>query len=1192
MRIFSVISLCLLFILHIQIGYAQASYSRINYKADNITIEKAINVIERQSEYLFIVNSSVDLKQRVSIHAKGTPILLLLNSLFRNTDIHYTVQGNYIILSKKKNNNVAVAKEVTPVKREIEISGVVSDVNGQPLAGVNVAWRGASTIGTISNANGHYTLRIPDYKGELRFSYIGYATLDREVNSQLINVTMWESNNIINEVVVTALGIERKAENLTYATQTVGQEELTRAKETNFVNSLQGKCAGLLITPNAGGAGGSSKLLLRGNSSILGNNTPLIVLDGVPMSNTSILHKQDNGSSLMVEGSSELSDNLSQLNPDDISSITILKGANSAALYGSAASNGVLMITTKRGSKGALKVDVSSSTMFESPLILPKIQSVYGGAISGSAKNGFTLGADSWGGKLDDMTAEQLNQSNSKVRMTNQAYNISDYFDTGASLNNSISLSGGTDKLQSYFSYGNIRSNGINPHSKFYRHNFYFRENFSFWNDRLKINIAGSYVKQKTIGRSTGGIYSDLANLYTASRNVDINYYKNHYSDPNGTWTTLPYPVYTKTEYPDRYNPYEWINVDELNLITTTLTGEKQIWYQQDVSGKNNPWWLINRTVKTVDDNHVFGNVGAFIRIFPELDLQLRTHYDYVESTAETRQYATTMRPSDMNERGRLLWRHDYNREFYGDFIFNYSHYFNADNHLSVNAGGSMMSSKTNYWSITPAASTGKLYQEDFSFNQFSLSDIYIHGGGVGNDVTDGGLPVENWECSMFFTAQYNYKDIITADGSYRLDWYRAFTQFPDLDRHFSYYSLGGNVELTRLFVFPELFNTVKLRTSYSEVGNSIPNSLFLSSATRNPTTGAYIMSGQTDFTSPRPETTTSFETGLSLSLFNKAFNLDLTYYHSTMKNQFMSYVGKGGKTVYTNSGKVRNQGLEVMASYIYSPTNDFEWKSGINFSYNSNKIISTAKKQDGTDLLREVDLGNGSGLKVKFLPGGSYGDLYANDYLYNADGSIKINPKTGAAFIEQGKASIKLGNMNANIHFGWNNTFIYKNVQLYFLFDGKIGGKIVSFTEAFLDYYGSSQRSADNRLEAEQNHLVWKNKWGDSYPGMYMNDGKMTSIQAYYTSTGGSTPLGQNYVYDATNVRLRECSLSYVFRNLFGISKHLTLSLIGRNLFFVYKKAPVDPDTSLTTQNALGNVDIFCLPSVRSYGFSLKATF
>lgn len=1074
----------------------------------------------------------------------------------------------------------------TPPSKPGTISGKVTDTNGHPIMGVSVILKG-SGVGAQTGNDGTYSINVPTNSGILRFACIGYGPVETPITQSTMNVEMKVRDTKLGEVVVTAMGIARKAETLTYATQTVGGDELTRAKESNLINSLQGKSAGLVITPNSGGAGSASKILLRGNASMLGNNSPLIVLDGVPMTNS--VQNQlglDGGSSLM-SGATEGGDALSQLNPDDIESITVLKGANSAALYGSAASNGVLMITTKKGKQGSMRIDVSSSTTFETPLVLPKLQSVYGSAIGGSEANGFSIGGNSWGGKLSAMTASQLANTNGVQHLTNSAYDVSDFFRTGTNYNNSISFSGGTEKVQSYFSYGNTTANGIMEKNHFSRNNIALRENFSLFKDKLKINIAGNFINEKTKNRPESGMYSTLANLYTASRNADLNYYKNNYQ-ALGSWTTSPYFILSKETYMVDGTPTE-IFTDQ--QIQTTLTGEKQKWYLQDAVGKNNPWWLMNKNQSEEISNHIFGNFGATYEIYKDLNVQARMRYDYQENRSEARQYATTMRPSDMNERGRLIWQKDFNRTFYGDFLLNYSHTFIDEWTLRATFGGSMMNSHSNYWKLTPTASSGTPYQEDKSFNQFVLSDIYINGGN-GSDVTGGGLESQNWERSLFATASLSFRNIANLDGSYRSDWYRAFTQFPNLNKSYPYYSIGGNIIVNNIWDLPEVINELKIRGSYSQVGNSIPNSLFLASAHRNPATGAYISSGTTDFRNAKPETTASSEVGFDLSMFNHALNMDFTYYHAVMSNQFMSYAGKGGKTVYTNSGKVRNQGIEYSVSYRLDPGNGFTWKTGVNFSYNVNKILSTAKKEDGTDLLREVDLGNGSGLKIKFLPGGSYGDLYATDYVRNADGTIRINKTTGRPFIDQANSTHYLGNMNAKVNLGWNNTFTYKDFQFYFLIDGKIGGKVVSFTEAFLDYYGVSQRTADARLNAERNGIKWTSKKGIEYPGMYMPDGQITSIQSYYEATSGATPLGSNYVYSGTNFRMREISFGYTFRDLFGMSKNLTISATGRNLFFIYKDAPIDPETSMTTQNALGNVDIFSQPTTRQFGITIKATF
>ena len=392
------------------------------------------------------------------------------------------------------------------------------------------------------------------------------------------------------------------------------------------------------------------------------------------------------------------------------------------------------------------------------------------------------------------------------------------------------------------------------------------------------------------------------------------------------------------------------------------------------------------------------------------------------------------------------------------------------------------------------------------------------------------------------------------------------------MDPHFAYYSAGASAQMNKILTLPEQINELKLRASYSEVGNSIPNSLFLASAKYNPATGAVINSGIVNFKNPKPETTQSFEAGFDISLLDRSISLQATYYNAIMKNQFMKYKGAGGKDVYINGGKVRNQGIELTASYIFAPNNDFSWITNFNYAYNDNKILTVARKQNGQKYIHEIDMGNLSGLKVKFEEGGSYGDLYAVGFMKDAStGEVAIREDTGAPMKQNGVADEYLGNMNAKHTLGWSNTFNYKDFSFYFLIDGKVGGKVISFTEAYLDYFGTSERTADARDYAVANNLYWTSNRGQKFPGMYIpGTSQVVPVDQYYQTIGGGSPVGRNYVYDATNFRLREISLAYTFRNLFGVSKNLTVSANARNLFFLYLDAPIDTDNSLSTQNAL----------------------
>ena len=1182
------------------------AYSRISLSEVNTPVEDVLKKIEREAKCLFVINTQVDTQRKVNLNVKNKTVSEILDIMFKGTDVSYSIQNPNIMLSRRTaaqgqaQNRQSSSSTTAQANSSRIVTGKVTDASGEALIGLTVKVAGTSAA-TATDIDGNYSIKVPAGGSELEFSYIGYQTVKQPISGKdKIDIVMRDNTKLLDEVVVTAMGIARKEETLSYSTQTVGGDELTRAKEANLINSLQGKSAGLVITPNSGGAGGASKILLRGNASMLGNNSPLIVIDGVPMQNSvnGQMDMDGGGATMMADGSKETSDALSQLNPDDIESITVLKGANSAALYGSAASNGVLMITTKKGKEGQLRIDVSSSTTFETPLVLPKLQNAYGAQMSGSVDNGFSMNSNSWGQRMNTLGDEYYDTANSPYHLTRNAYNIRDFYKLGTNFNNSISLSGGTKVAQTYFSYGNTTANGIVETNKFERHNIALRQSFSFFKDKLKFDISANYINQRTKNRPTGGtFFNPIYQLYTSPRNLDMNWYRKNYYDTNATWLSNPYSYIVSQIGADGL-PISVLVSGKKSILSDPNYG-KQVWYSDNIN-LNNPWWLLNRMTSEEVINRTFGSITANWQIIPELNLQARIKYDYNERNDENRQYATTWGNAEMIDRGRLILDHTKSQDFYGDFMLSYNKQI-QDFTIGVNAGGSMMNSSYDQWMITPAAKSGGPNTEDLSCNQFVLSDIYIN-----SSDNYGGLTTKNWERAIFATAQVTWQDKVTVEGSYRDDWYRAFTQFKDMDPHFAYYSAGASAQMNKLLTLPDQINELKLRASYSEVGNSIPNNLFLASASRNPATGAYISSAIINFKNPKPETTQSFEAGFDVSLLDRSISLQATYYNAIMKNQFMKYQGAAGKEIYINGGKVRNQGVELTASYIFAPNNDFSWITTFNYAFNDNKILTVARKQNGQKYIHEIDLGNLSGLKIKFEEGGSYGDLYAVGFMKrdpntgeiitdpSKDGDVIVDPQTGAPFKLNGQANEYLGNMNAKHTLGWANTFNYKDFSFYFLIDGKVGGKVISFTEAYLDYFGTSLRTAEARDYALANDLYWTSDDGAvTKPGMYIPGTKqVVPVDQYYQTIGGGSPVGRNYVYDATNFRLREISLAYTFRNLFGPSKNLTVSANARNLFFLYLDAPIDPDTSLSTQNALGNVDIFSMPTTRSFGISLKASF
>ena len=447
-----------------------------------------------------------------------------------------------------------------------------------------------------------------------------------------------------------------------------------------------------------------------------------------------------------------------------------------------------------------------------------------------------------------------------------------------------------------------------------------------------------------------------------------------------------------------------------------------------------------------------------------------------------------------------------------------------------------------------------------------------------------------NWDRAWLATAQLGWKETVYFDASYRRDWYRPFRYFKlsgisDTD-NYGYFGVGANAIVTKLVKLPEVLNYLKYRASYSEVGNSIPNFAY-DAVTENLQTGAIIGSNYSQFVDPRPEKTRSFETGIESLWFNNRLSFDLTYYNAIMSNLYMT-VGSGtGLTKNLNSAKVRNQGIEMTIGYDFKPFSWLRWRTSYNLSYNNNKILKTAYDEQGKE--REIEQVV-AGVHVKYKEGGSIGDMYVPDYDRDANGHIKLNTLGQPQFDKSGKL-VYAGNMNGNWQMGWSNTFTWKEFNLSFLINGRIGGKVISLTEQKLDYYGFSERTANARLNAEKNNIVATN-YGN-VPGIALNDGSgnIVPIQGYYQALG-SAEGPADYIYNATNFRLRELSLGYTFRNLFGMNKNLSLSFIGRNLFFFYKDAPTDPDVSLSRTNGLGGFEVFNTPSTRSYGFSVKMNF
>lgn len=1085
------------------------------------------------------------------------------------------------------------------------VQGTVKDGTGEPLIGVSVVVKGATGLGVVTDIDGNYKINVKDKNAVLVFSYIGYTPQEVKIGGRAsVDVTMKDESSVLKEVVVTAMGIKRKESSLTYSTQQVKASDLNRVQDPNVANSLEGKVSGVTITPSAGGAGGASKIILRGNKSILGSSTPLIVVDGVPMNNSQ-RGQVGSGANMLTTGVSEGSDALSMINPDDIESINVLKGANAAALYGSEAANGVLMITTKKGREGKVGVNFSSNVTFDTPLTTPKIQNIYGAAIDEKAG---TLALTSWGDKLSARNNDQLlintpmygehfdgtKFENNEVHLRNRAGNdLNDFFKTGVTTNNSIALSGGTDKMSSYFSYGNSHSNGMIENNSYNRHTFSFRQNFKLY-DRATIDVSMNYIQTKTKNRPGGGItMNPIFHMYMMPRNIDINYYRNNYRVDNAQWYTGLQTYFKKnSDYfaqdkkdPEKYNPVSaYDKVTEKALIE----GQPMQNWAYSAQGQNNPYWLMNQNSSVAKEDRFFGNVTGTLDIYDGLSFQARLGMDFSKYESESKRYATTWLPASMETFGRYWWSFSKTTDLYTDFMLTYNKTF-GDWDVSATAGyvGHIRKSYGKGTDVNATYYFGDREHISSIANYFSTA-----AGGPG---ATSPSQSSDWNKGAVVTGQIGWKEMVYFDGSYRRDWYRAFRQFKyrGTPEDYGYFGFGANAIVSNIVKMPEWFNYLKYRASYSEVGNSIPGTVFAAGST-NYQTGAFSASQWATFKDPRPEKTASFETGFEALFLKNRLSLDVTYYNSTMSNLYLVGTNASGKSIPMNSAKIRNQGIEATVGYDFK-FGQLRWKTSYNLSFNDNKILRTAyDEKTGKENVIATYVG---GVQVLYKEGGSMGDMYVTDlkrdangyYFVSDDGELSMETESEKTY---GKF---VGNQNAKWQMGWSNTFTWKDLSLSFLINGRIGGKVLSMTESYLDGYGLSQRTADARLYAEKNNIYADPCYGNNLLGIALNDGsgRVVPIDAYYNSVGGVTPQDiERYLYSGTNFRLRELSLGYTFRNLFGQNKNLSLSFIARNLFFIYKDAPVDPDVSLSTGTGLGAFEVFNMPSSRSFGFSLNVNF
>ena len=992
------------------------------------------------------------------------------------------------------------------------VRGRVVDVSGEPLIGATIREKGG-TRGTVTDIEGNFILSVPD-SAVLQVSFVGYESIEVSVGGRkTLEIQLRENTVMLDNVIITALGLEKKEASLAYSIQKVKGEELTRMKEVNMITALAGKAAGVQINKNSSGIGGSAKVSLRGIRSASGDNQPLYVIDGVPMLNIGTEQAYSAIGGTANAGNRDGGDGISNLNPEDVESISILKGAPAAALYGSQAANGVILITTKKGNTaGQRNIYFSTGLTFDKAFSLPKMQNCYG----------VSDVVDSWGEKAYLPTSNELN----------------DFFRTGLTSITSVSVNYGNEKIQTYFSYANTTGRGIVDKNQLTKHNINLRETAVMFNQRLKldgnVNVMRQIVKNKPV---SGGFYMNpLVGLYRFPRGEDLSYYKDNY---------------------EIYDPERKLGIQNWHTFTEDF--------------EQNPYWIQNRIQSKETRMRSIISLSANLRINSWLTVQARGSVDYISDKMRQKFYASTA-PALCGANGRYIEMDYQETLIYGDVMAMGKRKW-EDFTLDVAIGGSINDKNVNSTRYDSKNASLKYA------NVFNLANIVMNGSASIDQKIDSRRQLQ----SVFGTAQVGYQDKVFLDLTARNDWASTLAYTSHEKSGFFYPSAGLSFLIDKWIQLPEWISFAKLRGTYSKVGNDIPQ-FITNSVSHIPAGGELQANDAAPFKEMEPEMTHSVEVGTEWRFFQSRLGFNLTYYRTNTHNQFFKLPALAGDMYayrYVNAGDIQNRGWELTVDATPVLTPDFTWKTSLNFSSNRNKIKELHEE------LKELVYGPSSfssSYAMKLVKGGSIGDIYGKAFVRDAEGNIVYQTEgdhKGLPAVEGEGNTIKVGNANPRFIMGWNHTFSYKGFSLYFLLDWRYGGKILSQTQAEMDLYGVSQVTA---LARDRGYVTLEGQQIDNVKGFYKN------------IVGGRAGVTEYYMYDATNLRLREVSLNYTFPKKWmqktKVLKDLQLAFVARNLCFLYKKAPFDPDLVLSTGNDNQGIEVFGMPTTRSLGFTVKCEF
>ncbi|HQW69477.1 MAG TPA: SusC/RagA family TonB-linked outer membrane protein [Flavobacterium sp.] len=1025
--------------------------------------------------------------------------------------------------------------------QERMVSGVVSDNSGLPIPGVNVLVKGTSA-GTQTDFDGKYSIKASPNQ-ILIFSFVGMKTQEIMASSSSLNVKMADNSVELEGVVVTALGVKKAEKAVTYSAQSVKGGAMTEAREQNLVNALSGKVAGVQVTNSSGAVGSSSRIVLRGASTITGNNEALFVIDGVPFDNT-------NNGNADSAGGRDLPNGAASINPDDIESVTVLKGPTAAALYGIRASKGVILINTKSGKKkGKFEVSFNSNTTFSNPLILPDYQNSYGqGATSDyfefvdGAGGGYNDGVDeSWGPALDRGLSfvqwDSFKNGGLPTPWVSHSDNVKDFYETGITQTNNISIVNGGENSNFRLSVGNSDERGMIPFTEFKKFNVGFNGNMNL-GEKLSAGINITYFNNKSDNLPIVGYSSQnvVQQFIWSARNVN-------YTDLKG-WRNYPL---ADPSSPAAGTPINW-----------------------NTNFQNNPYWQLETNINTFDQDRITGSTFLNYKITDNFSVNGKLMLDHYSQ----RETLRNEKGSNENIDGYYAEIGRRYSEINAETILSYSKSITDDFSLTLNAGMNSMK----------RISTRQLGELEGGLELpglFTLSNV--KSGTTPNIDSDY---TEQRINSVLGFGQLSYKNYAFLDFSGRNDWASVL---PTKNNSFFYPAVSGSLVLSDIFgLTSSKVNYLKVRGGWSKVGGIgplDPYNLNRTFALENNNFGTVSSVPNTQWNpNLKPETTTGIEVGVDLNAFNNRIRFGATYYNQTSKDLILPLqidAASGFTSSWENAGEMNNKGFELQLGLTVLKKTDFSFDIDMNFAKNQNEVVSLG-------LTDAYVLGGQWDMELQARKGEAYGSIVGYPYLRNDAGQIVY--ENGLPQVNN-EEKVVLGNITPDWTGGANFTFKYKNFDLSTLLDAKMGGEIFSMTYMWGRYAGTLEESLIGRETGVIGNGVIDDGNGGYTPNNIVVDAKTFNQFAYDYSN-----FTESGVFDASYVKLRQIIFGYSLPKKWlngTFIQDFRLSVVGRNLAILYKKVPhIDPETGFSNGNGEQGQEFGQLPSARTYGFNINIKF